>query len=119
MKFAIAHNNGAEDILCPCRNCRNGVRRPIDIVRCHVNVTGMLRTYTRWIYHGESGHHGGNCCPANDDGHESDDSDDFDPYEQSVFDKLGALVEDMASIAGKNEMHLMGLTFLRSSTKKR
>jgi hypothetical protein len=61
----------------------------------------MLRTCTRWIYHGESGHHGGNCCPANDDGYKSDDSDDFDPYEQSVFDKLGALVEDMAITAKK------------------
>lgn len=30
MDFAVAHNNGAEDILCPCMDCDNGFRYPID-----------------------------------------------------------------------------------------
>jgi hypothetical protein len=77
MEFALAHNNGAVDMLCPCKNCCNGIRETIGIVRCHVNVIGMLRTYTRWIYHGESWDTGGSSCTANDDGYESDDSDDF------------------------------------------
>jgi hypothetical protein len=73
MESALACNNGAKDMLCPCENFHNGIRDTIDVVRCHVNVTGMLKTYTRRIYHRESGGISGTNCTANDDGYESDD----------------------------------------------
>ena len=110
MEFTLAHNNGAEDMLCPCKNCRNGIRGTIE----------FLRTYTRWIYHRESGDIGASSCTANDDGYESDDSDDFELYHQFVFDTVGALVDDMGRTAGKKEDASGGLDiFLRSSMKKR
>mgnify|MGYP000991664920 CR=1 FL=1 len=65
MEFVLAHNNGAEDMLCPCKNFHNWIRGNIDIVICHINVTGMLRTYTRWINHAESGDIGGSSCTTN------------------------------------------------------
>ena len=54
MESAVAHRNGAEDMLCPCRDCGNGVRHPIKDVKFHVIVPSMSKTYTWWIYPGES-----------------------------------------------------------------
>ena len=88
MQFTLAHNNGAEDMLCPCRNCRNGVRQTIDDVRYHVNITGMLKTYTRWIYHGKSVDNSGSSGTANDCGYETDESDVFELLDESEYDNL-------------------------------
>ena len=72
----------------------------------------MLKTCTRWIYHGESGGIGGTNCTANDDGYESDDdSDDFVLYQQSMFDILGALVDDMGRTFRNKEDASGGLEF--------
>ena len=72
-----------------------------------------------WIYHGESGYIGTHNCTTNDDGYESDDSDEFELYHLFVIDTVGALVDDMGRTTGNKKMHLLGWTFLRSSTKKR
>ena len=66
-----------------------------------------------WIYHGESGYIGAHNCTANDDGYESDDSDDFELYQQSVFDMVGALVDDMGRTAGNKEDASGGLDIFK------
>ena len=83
MESAPPHNNGAEDMLCPCRNCGNGIRKTIDVVKCYWYAQVL---YDVWIYHGESVYIDAHNYTANDDGYESDDSDDFELYKKSLFD---------------------------------
>ena len=53
------------------------------------------------------------CGAANDDGCESDDSDNFKLYNQFVYDVLGALVDDMSRTSGNKEDASGGLDIFK------
>ncbi|XP_028215128.1 uncharacterized protein LOC114397232 [Glycine soja] len=40
--------------FCPCVKCGNGRRQTIDDIRTHLICEGIIRSYTKWIWHGES-----------------------------------------------------------------
>ena len=63
------HENGVEEFLqfaqsnvqamwgkyfCPCVKCGNGRRQTVDDITTHLICDGIVRTYTKWIWHGES-----------------------------------------------------------------
>jgi len=47
----VQDNNGI--FYCPCVNCLNERRLPIEVIREHVLCDGFLKSYTKWIWHGE------------------------------------------------------------------
>ncbi|XP_027922610.1 uncharacterized protein LOC114180495 [Vigna unguiculata] len=47
----VPDNNGK--FYCPCVNCLNERKLPTDIIREHVLCDGFLKSYTKWIWHGE------------------------------------------------------------------
>src|SRR4051812_18091539 len=54
MNFALLHNNGASEMVCPCIRCRNLYNHVVEIVRRHIYINGMCNSYTTWIFHGET-----------------------------------------------------------------
>ena len=40
-------------LLCPCVDCGNNKRQPVDEVRCHLIRRGFKLNYTNWYWHGE------------------------------------------------------------------
>jgi hypothetical protein len=53
MTFVSQKFNDNEEILCPCRQCLNRVRKHQGQVQDDLYINGMASTYTRWIHHGE------------------------------------------------------------------
>ncbi|KAF4371421.1 hypothetical protein F8388_001949 [Cannabis sativa] len=51
--FASKHKDCDGRILCPCVRCLNTRRHPLDIVEAHVFDKGFLKSYQKWIFHGE------------------------------------------------------------------
>uniref|UniRef100_A0A803QTU9 Transposase-associated domain-containing protein n=3 Tax=Cannabis sativa TaxID=3483 RepID=A0A803QTU9_CANSA len=51
--FASEHKDCDGRILCPCVRCLNTRRHPLDIVEAHVFDKGFLKSYQKWIFHGE------------------------------------------------------------------
>ncbi|XP_027933103.1 uncharacterized protein LOC114188698 [Vigna unguiculata] len=47
----VPDNNGK--FYCPCVNCLNERKLPTDVIREHVLCDGFLKSYTKWIWHGE------------------------------------------------------------------
>ena len=55
MNFIRAEYGGPKsNVLCPCSSCMNSVTRPQSTVQNHLNLYGMLVTYTRWVHHGDA-----------------------------------------------------------------
>ncbi|XP_068472457.1 uncharacterized protein [Phaseolus vulgaris] len=50
-KVNVPDNNGR--FYCPCVNCLNERRLPTEVIREHVLCDGFLKSYTKWIWHGE------------------------------------------------------------------
>ena len=94
MDFVLLHNNGAPDMVCPCRKCANVSRPTVVDVRCHIHINGMSNCYTTWIYHGESS--GSN----NESPDETVESDDFELFNASHHDNVGGLLEDLVYESG-------------------
>ena len=42
-----------EKIKCPCRKCLNHIEKSQDEVQEDIEINGISRCYTRWVYHGE------------------------------------------------------------------
>ncbi|KAM3202740.1 hypothetical protein P3L10_030365 [Capsicum annuum] len=55
------------DILCPCRECKNQHWRYRDVVEDHLFSRGFLHSYTKWTFHGESTSSRKTHHPINDD----------------------------------------------------
>src|SRR4051812_36641668 len=54
MDFALLHNNGASQMVCPCSVCHNVYSHAVHSVRHHIHINGMCNSYTTWIFHGET-----------------------------------------------------------------
>ena len=94
MDFALLHNNGASEMVCPCIMCRNVYSHAVETVRRHIHINGMCNSYTTWIFHGESS--GSN----NESPDETVESDDFELVNASRHDNVGGLVEDLVYESG-------------------
>lgn len=53
LEFAFAHIEPGSKILCPCLRCNNCYRKSREEVDAHLLVFGIVRSYTRWVHHGE------------------------------------------------------------------
>jgi hypothetical protein len=42
-----------EKIKCPCRKCLNQIEKSQDEVQEDIEINGISRCYTKWVYHGE------------------------------------------------------------------
>ena len=94
MEFVPRHNDRAADMVCPCRQCANAFRFPIADIQCHISITGMSKSYTKWIYHGES-------SGSNDESPDGTaESDDFELFNASHYDDVGGLLEDLIYESG-------------------
>lgn len=56
LDFAFQHTKSGNLIYCPCRKCFNGRLKTRDEVREDLIVSGILRGYTYWDFHGEDRH---------------------------------------------------------------
>ena len=55
MKVAVEdmRNNGENELLCPCVDCNNLKKHPVQDVQEHLIRRGFKRKYTNWYWHGE------------------------------------------------------------------
>jgi hypothetical protein len=53
MEHVKARYSADEKIKCPCRKCLNHIEKSLDDVHEDIEINGMSRCYTRWVYHGE------------------------------------------------------------------
>ncbi|KAG8373694.1 hypothetical protein BUALT_Bualt11G0051300 [Buddleja alternifolia] len=76
IRFAYSRKSPDEKIPCPCYDCNNFCDQTQEVVRYHLSINGIKRSYIRWVYHGEAYED-----DLTDEGNieenvESDDSDD-------------------------------------------
>ncbi|KAA8525450.1 hypothetical protein F0562_007283 [Nyssa sinensis] len=53
IEYACPRTDKTNRIKCPCKKCNNRYYEPINTVKTHLELNGMDKTYTRWIFHGE------------------------------------------------------------------
>ncbi|KAJ0091192.1 hypothetical protein Patl1_13788 [Pistacia atlantica] len=53
LDFAFSHTNLGGVIPCPCMKCNNVFNKTKDEVHGHLLMHGIVKGYTRWLYHGE------------------------------------------------------------------
>ncbi|XP_060183139.1 uncharacterized protein LOC132613104 [Lycium barbarum] len=53
LEFAFKHSELEGAIPCPCKKCNNVFHWPRGEVRDHLIINGIVKGYTRWLYHGE------------------------------------------------------------------
>ncbi|KAL6509602.1 hypothetical protein OROGR_022912 [Orobanche gracilis] len=53
LNFALSNSEDGM-ILCPCKECKNGICRKPEIVEAHLITKGFVKGYTKWVLHGES-----------------------------------------------------------------
>ncbi|XP_042964767.1 uncharacterized protein LOC122298991 [Carya illinoinensis] len=79
----VQSNAPASDaIRCPCWICRNNFFQPFTVVRDHLFLRGIDRSYNQWIFHGEDDPFQVNQSDDEDDG------DDFGEYIDDVDEML-------------------------------
>ncbi|KAK6158587.1 hypothetical protein DH2020_005901 [Rehmannia glutinosa] len=54
IEHAKNYTNSQGLISCPCIKCRNGYLHPPEKVFAHIHDKGFDKTYTKWVFHGES-----------------------------------------------------------------
>ncbi|CAL1371190.1 unnamed protein product [Linum trigynum] len=54
LDFASTNDNKKGVILCPCKKCNNVLHFTKEEVKAHLIMNGIVKSYTRWYYHGES-----------------------------------------------------------------
>ncbi|KAI0503735.1 hypothetical protein KFK09_014676 [Dendrobium nobile] len=73
LNFAFSYGSSSGMILCPCRDCGNGIYRTRDDVEAHLLWRGFKPRYYNWTAHGETsfrndiGSHSLNVDDVNDD----------------------------------------------------
>ena len=53
IEIGIHHSKGLNFIWCLCLNCGNTLKQDVDVVRDHLYVHGIDKSYKTWILHGE------------------------------------------------------------------
>ncbi|KAG8364710.1 hypothetical protein BUALT_Bualt18G0026900 [Buddleja alternifolia] len=54
IRFAYSRKAPHEKIPCPCYDCNNFCDQTQEVVRYHLSINGIKRSYIRWVYHGEA-----------------------------------------------------------------
>ncbi|XP_077233801.1 uncharacterized protein LOC143876070 isoform X2 [Tasmannia lanceolata] len=55
LKFALANTHFGNKIKCPCVICVNRILLDVTECRDHLIINGIMKGYTRWVFHGEAG----------------------------------------------------------------
>ncbi|KAL6584869.1 hypothetical protein OROMI_004158 [Orobanche minor] len=50
LNFALSNSEDGL-ILCPCKECKNGICRKPEIVEAHLITKGFVKGYTKWVSH--------------------------------------------------------------------
>ena len=53
LEFAFSNSAKGNQILCPCKACKNSCWRVGSIVREHLICEGFTEGYVTWVNHGE------------------------------------------------------------------
>nr|XP_033511201.1 uncharacterized protein LOC117275962 [Nicotiana tomentosiformis] len=53
LQFAFKHTELEGEISCPCKKCNNIFHKIRDEVKEHLIIFGIVKEYTRWLFHGE------------------------------------------------------------------
>ncbi|XP_058181124.1 uncharacterized protein LOC131299553 [Rhododendron vialii] len=53
VKYACGINPNSNEIMCPCKKCRNVKLVKKEVLGEHLMIDGFLPSYTCWIFHGE------------------------------------------------------------------
>ncbi|XP_042941123.1 uncharacterized protein LOC122275881 [Carya illinoinensis] len=87
----------SDSIRCPCRDCRNNFFQPFTVVRDHLFLRGIDRSYTQWIFHGEDDPFHANRSDDPDDG---DDTGEYiDDVDEMLDDiRVGSFVDDITGL---------------------
>ena len=87
LQFAYARKEPHSKIPCPCMKCNNFCDYPREVVERHLLMHGIVKSYVRWIYHGEDFENNF----ANDEGVEEN-------YEQgNEVDDMHGMIDDIAT----------------------
>lgn len=82
LEFAFAHIEPGSKILCPCVKCNNCYRKNREEVDAHLLVYGIVKSYTRWVHHGEKFENDSGEDDDNDNGigdqHNEEDVEDYE-----------------------------------------
>lgn len=54
INFALRNSELGSKLPCPCYICHNLMHHRVDVILKHLGKWAFDRTYTRWIWHGES-----------------------------------------------------------------
>lgn len=86
LDFAFTHKEPHSKFPCPCIKCNNYYDQTREVVEDHLFIRGIVKSYTRWIHHGEDFEH--------------DLGDDFEVEncnEDGEDDNMHELIHDIAS----------------------
>ncbi|KAA0054168.1 uncharacterized protein E6C27_scaffold131G00970 [Cucumis melo var. makuwa] len=53
IQFGLSHAKGSNSIRCPCLKCGNRLLKDVSIVRYHLYVNRIDKSYKIWFWHGE------------------------------------------------------------------
>ncbi|XP_077239829.1 uncharacterized protein LOC143880743 [Tasmannia lanceolata] len=98
LKFALANTHFGNKIKCPCVICVN--RTLLDVIECreHLIVNGIMKGYTRWVFHGEAGSSSGVTADSHRQANE----------ELMIQDEMHELLEDIFLWLNRNEDNVPG-----------
>ncbi|KAK4411777.1 hypothetical protein Sango_0250700 [Sesamum angolense] len=54
INFVYSKKESHEKIPCPCYACNNFCDQTQEVVRYHLSINGIKRSYIKWVYHGET-----------------------------------------------------------------
>ena len=53
LDFAYVNRDPQSKIPCPCISCNNFLDQTREVIEDHMFIRGVVKTYVRWIFHGE------------------------------------------------------------------
>ncbi|KAM3266503.1 hypothetical protein P3L10_003497 [Capsicum annuum] len=89
LEKAFEQASHGNEILCPCRDCKNHYWHYRDVVKDHLLSREFRANYTKWTFHGESASSRNTHHPINDD-EGSNMRDDIDGLLHDTFRNIEA-----------------------------
>ncbi|XP_065860183.1 uncharacterized protein [Euphorbia lathyris] len=90
LDFAFSHTIFGSVIPCPCTKCNNFVQKARDDVWGDLMMNGIVKGYTKWLYHGESD----DIEETIDNEVQTNDTDECDDIFDMIHDAAGPTIMD-------------------------
>lgn len=93
LNYAFTKLGEKQEIRCPCMKCCNASSRTREMVRSHLLVHGIVRSYTFWYHHGERLHE-----PESDSEFVDHNDIERDDEEDEIHEILGDLYPNLNEV---------------------